>query len=229
MTGVTMTVDGAGTEGLPPGAQRRPQRWWAVVALVVASMLVGAAVGVVAVSRATPGDASAEAGFARDMQVHHAQAVQMSMLVRDRTADDGIRLLAYDIATTQQQQIGQMYGWLTQWGLAQTSSRPAMAWMDEMSDGHSGMAGETPDASMPGMASAADIDRLGTLQGTAAERLFLTLMIAHHRGGIEMANAVLTRSEDPVVSRLATTMVQAQQAELTAMSDLLATRGGPLT
>ncbi|MEV4010737.1 DUF305 domain-containing protein [Nonomuraea angiospora] len=59
-----------------------------------------------------PADASVEAGFARDMQAHHAQAVQMTLIVRDRISDREVRTLAYDIATTQQQQIGQMYAWL---------------------------------------------------------------------------------------------------------------------
>src|SRR5690606_19988556 len=39
-----------------------------------------------------PGNTSAEAGFSRDMQTHHLQAVEMSLIVRDRTEDDAIRL-----------------------------------------------------------------------------------------------------------------------------------------
>src|SRR4051794_25276840 len=58
-----------------------------VVAVVVALMAVVGAVliGRGTASASTPGDTSVEAGFARDMQDHHAQAVQMSLLVRDRT------------------------------------------------------------------------------------------------------------------------------------------------
>ncbi|MFM9877666.1 MAG: DUF305 domain-containing protein [Rhodoglobus sp.] len=55
-----------------------------------------------------PTDTSVEAGFARDMQVHHNQGVELALIVRDRTQDPAVRLLAYDIATTQAQQSGQL-------------------------------------------------------------------------------------------------------------------------
>jgi uncharacterized protein (DUF305 family) len=94
-------------------------------------LLAGCAAGATAVLLLTraPGDDSAEAGFARDMMVHHAQAVQMAEIVRDKTHSDDMRLLVSDIALTQQAQIGIMQGWLQAWGLSITSPRPAMAWM----------------------------------------------------------------------------------------------------
>lgn len=52
-----------------------------------------------------PGNDSAEAGFARDMIVHHSQAVEMAGIVRDRTQNDRIKTLATDIALTQQAQM----------------------------------------------------------------------------------------------------------------------------
>src|SRR5688572_1334182 len=45
---------------------------------------------------ATPGPTSAEAGFARDMQVHHLQGVDLAMIVRDRSEDPDMRRMAYD-------------------------------------------------------------------------------------------------------------------------------------
>lgn len=62
-----------------------------------------------------PGENSPEAGFARDMMMHHAQAVDMATLLRDRTEDPEMRQLALDIMLTQQAQIGQMQGWLAVW------------------------------------------------------------------------------------------------------------------
>lgn len=73
-----------------------------------------------------PLDTSTEADFARDMQVHHNQGVELAFLDRDRTDDSEVRLLAFDIATTQGQQSGQLYGWLAERGLAQASSEPSM-------------------------------------------------------------------------------------------------------
>ncbi|MFI9597012.1 DUF305 domain-containing protein [Nonomuraea sp. NPDC052265] len=95
-----------------------------------------------------PGDMSVEAGFARDMQAHHAQVVQLALIIRDRTTDREVRTLAYDLATTQQQQIGQMYAWLDMWGLSQAAPGPRMAWMRQGPQNMPGMGQQF--AQMPG-------------------------------------------------------------------------------
>ncbi|UOQ59440.1 DUF305 domain-containing protein [Leucobacter rhizosphaerae] len=197
--------------------------------LVAASVIIGRAT---ASAEPLPGTLSADAGFARDMQVHHDQAVQMSMIVRDRTDDPEVRLLAYDIATSQSQQSGQMFGWLASWGLSQASPEAPMTWMHRSPGGAGGHdahvavdPAEVP-ATMPGMASREDLDVLRELSGRDAERRFLELMIAHHEGGVEMAEAVLDRSSTPVVVDLAGSIVRAQRSEIGLMQDLLAARSG---
>jgi uncharacterized protein (DUF305 family) len=82
----------------------------------------------------------------------------------------------------------------------------------------------TPGARMPGLASQADLDELGGLTGVDAERKYLTLMIAHHRGGVEMAQALLERSRNPLVTDLATGMVTVQDKEILYMQQLLDAR-----
>ena len=101
---------------------------------VVAVLAAGAALAMLFASL-RPGNDSAEARFARDMIVHHGQAVQMVEIIRDKTDSDSMRLLASDISLTQQGQIGIMQGWLQVWGLPITSSEPAMAWMGHPTDG----------------------------------------------------------------------------------------------
>ena len=59
-----------------------------------------------------PADNSAEAGFARDMTAHHEQAVEMALLIRDRSSDPIIRTMATDMVLTKTNQMGQMMGWL---------------------------------------------------------------------------------------------------------------------
>ncbi len=185
----------------------------------------------------TPGTLSAEAGFARDMQVHHQQAINMAMIIRDQTTDPEIRQLAYDIATSQGQQAGQMFAWLNLWGLPQASPVPAMTWMTlptlDQSQAQHGMnmssiaatdATIAASPTMPGMASQADLTKLQSLTGVEAEKLFLTLMIAHHQGGVEMANALVARSTDANVVGLANTIITAQTSEITYMQQLLAAR-----
>ena len=106
-----------------------------VVALVVATLAALVAVFVlgrlsVGTVTPTPSTDSAAAGFLRDMQVHHAQAVEMAMLVRDRTDDPTVRQIAYDIAITQATQSGSMYGLLEAWDLPQLSPTAPMTWTE---------------------------------------------------------------------------------------------------
>ena len=196
------------------------------VALVAASLIIGR---MSAPTESAPVDSSVEAGFARDMQVHHQQAVEMAMIVRDETEDPAVRLLAYDIATSQSQQSGQMFGWLAEWGLSQAASEPTMTWMSgpalgESSHDHVADPAHAPGAMMPGLATREQIVDLSNSRDDEAERLFLTLMIAHHEGGVEMAEAVVERSTSRVVLDLANSIVQAQSSEIELMKRMLAER-----
>ncbi|WUN13450.1 DUF305 domain-containing protein [Streptomyces phaeochromogenes] len=170
---------------------------------------------------AVPSTASADAGFARDMAVHHQQAVEMSFIIRDRTSDEDVRRLAYDIAQTQANQRGMLLGWLDLWGLPKTSSG-YMAWMK--GDGHMGH--EPKDGSlMPGMATNTELDQLGKAQGKDAEILYLQLLTGHHMGGVAMARACAEQCEVPQERQLAQGMVDAQQSEMKLMADMLKERG----
>ncbi|MRX43354.1 DUF305 domain-containing protein [Agromyces kandeliae] len=214
-------------------------RWAVVLAASVALIAVaGAAFAIGRLStlgEETPTTTSAEAGFARDMQVHHQQGVELAMIVRDATDDPDVRLLGYDIATAQAQQSGQMYGWLAEWGLPQAGSEPSMTWMTRPAadgsahDGHdaadgSGEAAHVPGEPMPGLATPEQVAELRELDGVGAERRFLELMIAHHEGAVVMAEAVLERSTYPVVVSLAESIILSQQAEIALMEDMLAER-----
>lgn len=194
--------------------------WRDPLVLLVALMLlvIVAGVGFWFGSRTTamPAEDSPEAGFARDMSTHHAQAVDMATLLRDRTDDPEMRQLALDIMLTQQAQIGQMQGWLMVWKLPLAQIGPAMAWM--------GM--PTTDL-MPGMAVPDELNRLRNLKGLGAEELFLTLMIPHHRGGVDMAKAILERTSHPEVIAMAESIIKAQASEIELMQQMLKDRGLP--
>ncbi|MFE5213057.1 MULTISPECIES: DUF305 domain-containing protein [unclassified Streptomyces] len=168
----------------------------------------------------TPAADSADAGFARDMAVHHQQAVEMSYIVRDRTGDEDVRRLAYDIAQTQSNQRGMLLGWLDLWGLPKVSADPPMTWMG-MGDMPAGKDG----ALMPGMATNSELKKLGSLKGKQAEVLYLQLMTDHHKGGIHMAEGCVAKCTVDVEKRLARGMVDAQQSELQVMAGMLEERG----
>ncbi|MGW1814608.1 DUF305 domain-containing protein [Streptomyces sp. NPDC002125] len=223
---------------MSPASTRRT-RWVAGSAVALALLFAGAAT--VASARGdgpapaprTPSAASADAGFARDMAVHHQQAVEMSFLVRDVTEDEDVRRLAYDIANTQANQRGMLLGWLDLWELPKTApdGQGPMSWMPDEHGGHNthdmhGMEGTGEDgALMPGMATRAELARLREARGEKAEVLYLQLMTDHHKGGVTMARACASRCTVPVEKRLAQGMVEAQQSELDLMADMLAARG----
>jgi uncharacterized protein (DUF305 family) len=187
----------------------------AVALCVAVGLLIGSLIG-------TPRDDSAEAGFARDMATHHAQAVEMSFVVRDKSSDQDLRTLASDIIVTQSTQRGIFMGWLQQWGLRQASGRPRMAWMP----GHVHLARATDGAVlMHGMASDAELRDLGEANGVAAEVRFLQLMIRHHEGGIIMARALMARSARRELVQMARSVEEGQLAEIAQMKSMLATRG----
>ncbi|MGW7287493.1 DUF305 domain-containing protein [Streptomyces sp. NPDC054847] len=209
--------------------------WAAVTAVVLALLFAGAATvasagssGSAAADR-TPAGASADAGFARDMSVHHQQAVEMSFIVRDRTKDEEVRRLAYDIANTQANQRGMMLGWLDLWGLPKVDAdAEPMGWMASGGSSHGAHGGghRAEDGSlMAGMASRADLERLGRLSGKEAEVLYLQLMIIHHNGGIAMAKGCVEQCTVEVERDLAQGMVDAQASEVELMVDLLHRRG----
>ena len=166
----------------------------------------------------------AEIGFAQDMSVHHQQAIEMSFLVRERTDNQEIRSFAFDIINTQANQRGMMLGWLDLWQQPMTTTEKPMLWMQAAMDtmGHSQMSNSsTLGAYMPGMATKAEMNRLVNVDALEAEKLFLELMIRHHQGGVMMAEGVIDRSDNEVVTRLAETMVNGQQAEIDYMNELL--------
>ena len=165
-----------------------------------------------------PADDSPAAGFARDMMVHHAQAVEMAEIVRDRTENPQIRILATDIALTQQAQIGQMQGWLQVWGLSPTGTEPAMSWM-----------GEPTNGLMPGMATPEEIRQLRDASSEEADVRFLQLMIPHHHSALQMTEAFSVRGDRPEVESLAEAISASQQSEVQNMEKMLQDRGASLS
>jgi uncharacterized protein (DUF305 family) len=170
---------------------------------------------------AAPTNGSVEVGFARDMTVHHTQAVQMADVIRARTLDERMRILATDIVLTQQNQIGRMAAWLENWGVNPSSLNPPMEWMG--SDDPSMQL--LPDGRMPGMASAEELAQLSALDLAAAEITFLQLMITHHYAGVAMAQHAGAMTDEASVDRLADSMVEGQYAEIASMGEMLRARG----
>ena len=146
---------------------------------------------------------AADVEFAQMMIVHHQQAVEMATLAETRASDAEVKSLAAQIKGAQQPEIDKMTGWLTAWG--KSTAAPM---------GHDMM-------SMPGLLSADDMKQLAAAQGTAFDKKFAQLMIAHHNGAIEMANSVLANGAEPQVKALAQAIVSAQTAEVAQLQKIV--------
>ena len=209
----------------PSTSARSPLRTVLLAVIAVGLVLLGGALAVaLGIGRgpAVPTADSVDVGFSRDMARHHLQGVEMANLAQDRSEDPAVRGLAFDIATTQTNQVGRMQGWLALWGYSPTGG-DVMGWMG--TSGHSGH-GAGDSTLMPGMATEEELANLRSLQGTAFDVEFLRLMMRHHQGGLEMADYAAEHGETDVVRRLARTIAESQTAETRLMSGMLEERGG---
>jgi uncharacterized protein (DUF305 family) len=207
-------------------AEEQPLRSRAAIQVplpIVLVMVLGAlTAGYLIASPKYPLDNSADAGFLRDMSVHHDQAVDMSMEILDKVEDPTLRTVVYDMARTQQAQIGRMRGWLVQWDLDVRGSQPPMTWMAGHDHGYGGE-GTVPEE-MPGYASPEDLEALHEADGEEAEIIFLELMIPHHQGGVEMAEAAVDLASVDYVVTFAENMAEAQDSEIELLESLLEER-----
>ncbi|MFE1597000.1 DUF305 domain-containing protein [Nocardia sp. NPDC058705] len=219
----------------PESSARRPAG--AVLVLgAIGLLLLGAVAGVLLrmpLEKASEPEPSAvDIGFSQDMTAHHAQAVDMAGVALIASTDNDVRRLAYDILTTQQNQIGRMQAWLQLWGESNQNIDGYMGWMtdDHGSAGHHGSATGEPAMSgpmqqMPGMASQEEMTALRQSTGPALDTMFLQLMLRHHQGGVPMLDYAAEHAATTPVRTLATTMSKTQASESQLMTTMLATRG----
>ncbi len=145
----------------------------------------------------------ADVTFAQDMIPHHRQAVSMADLADTRASSQEVKDLAAQIKAAQDPEITKMTGWLKNWN--QPTQMSGMNSMD--------MAGMMSDTQMSDMTAAS---------GAEFDSMFLTMMIEHHKGAIEMANTEISDGKNPEAIALAKAIVKAQQAEIETMQALLA-------
>ncbi|GGY53733.1 DUF305 domain-containing protein [Parvularcula lutaonensis] len=147
--------------------------------------------------------------FMQMMIPHHQQAVDMAVLVDDRTNNEDILDIAGRIKKSQADEIAFMKTWLEDRG-----EPVEMMHGDGMHMDHAAM----------GMASEEDMEELATLEGTEFDRKFLTLMIPHHEGAVRMVNDLLAKpgsAYDPVLYDFISDVVNDQKAEITRMNGVL--------
>lgn len=160
---------------------------------------------------------AADVTFAQEMIPHHSQAVKMASLAATRAQDPTVKKLAAQIAAGQGPEIETMQGLLEAWG------QPLVPDMEGMD--HSAMAPEDMadmSADMPGMAGDDDLQALSAAKGAEFDRMFLTMMIEHHRGALQMAKTERADGKDPQALALAEDIETAQLGEIKKMQKLQA-------
>lgn len=178
-----------------------------------------------AVQTAGNGDVfnDADVQFATDMIPHHAQAIEMVTYTDGRRLDPEVQQLANAIRDDQSPEVETMVDWLTAWGeeIPETSLDHANAGhgMDDRGDEDSGdMSGD-----MPGMMSGDEMTALADAPDSEFQDLWLTMMIEHHTGAIDMARAEQENGTFVDAVALAESIESGQQDEIDQMNALLGT------
>ena len=150
----------------------------------------------------------ADVTFVQGMIPHHRGALEMAQLAESRAEDPRVQDLATRIEAAQDPEIETMTGWLEDWGQPESDD---MGGMD--------MGG----MDMGGM----DMDMSGLEAATGAEfdRMFLEMMIEHHRGAVEMAETEIAEGQNADAIALAREISSSQTAEIAEMETLLAEFG----
>lgn len=149
--------------------------------------------------------------YVQDMIVHHGQALTMADLAPQRAGAESVRAMAARIADAQRPEIDMMNTWLRKHGRPEVDPNPS----GHHHEGHD-------PATMPGMATEAQLAELAAATGAAFDALFLKLMIAHHQGALVMADKVRTDGggADGRVQEMADNVTAEQTAEIQRMRQL---------
>jgi uncharacterized protein (DUF305 family) len=173
----------------------------------LAALVAGGALMLAGCGESDSGDSASSAtgngtdrAFAADMVPHHESAIDMAEIALKRGQSAFVKDLARDIVATQTAEISTLR--TEDEGLATAGIKPGSLGVP---------------AHMMGM----DGD-VATLETAAPfDVAFLALMIPHHEGAIEMAQAELKQGADPQLKALAQDIISAQQREIDAMREQL--------
>lgn len=159
----------------------------------------------------------ADVDFASDMIQHHAQALQMVDLTLGRKLDAEVVTLTEQIRTAQAPEIEKMADWLEDW------DQPVPETSRDHANAHAQEHGESVemDTDMPGMLSAKELESLEGASGPEFQNMWLEMMIEHHEGAVEMAEAQVEEGSNAKAVALAEDIISTQEREISTMQDLL--------
>lgn len=151
----------------------------------------------------------ADVEFITGMIPHHTQAILISSWAPSHEANQQIRNLTERIVVGQSDDLVLMKQWLGDRG------KP----IPETGGGHDHM------MHMPGMLTAEQMAQLDAARGTQYDRLFLTFMIQHHQGALQMVDKLFGSSgaaNDDFIYKIASDIHAEQEIEIERMKSMLA-------
>ena len=153
------------------------------------------------------------------MIMHHAQAVEMTALINERTTNKDLRLLGARISHSQADEMKYMERWLKLRGESTSMPMPSMQHTPGMD-----MSKHQHHTLMPGMLKQEQMDALKKAKGKEFDRLFLAGMIQHHKGALAMVDELFNTAgagQDSELFNFATDVDNGQRAEIRAMETML--------
>ncbi|MDP1818793.1 MAG: DUF305 domain-containing protein [Acidimicrobiales bacterium] len=162
----------------------------------------------------SPSEAAAEHNdadvtFAQGMIPHHRQAIEMAELAPDRAEDERVLDLAQRIESAQAPEIAEMTGWLEDWD------------EDVPAEGEGGHDEHDSGSGVSGMMTTEDMDSLEAASGAEFDQMFLTMMIEHHNGALDMAETEVEDGQFHDAIALAEAIIDAQESEIAEMQAIL--------
>jgi uncharacterized protein (DUF305 family) len=157
--------------------------------------------------------------FTSGMIGHHAQAIAMSDWAPSHGASPAVQSLAQRIVVSQTDEIKFMQDWLRARNQVVPPADPRGYVMPGMSG----------PMLMPGMLTPEQMTALDHSRGADFDRLFLSDMIMHHRGAIDMVQRLTATGqgdgEDDALMTYATNVAADQAAEIGRMGRMLSAVG----
>ncbi len=167
----------------------------------------------------------ADVAFMQGMIHHHAQALEMTALIPERTETTAIRQMGLRMEISQNDEIGLMERWLRDRDLEVPEWRPMAPGMDHAGMDHGAMDhGGMDHDMMPGMLTPDQMAQLEAARGRDFDRLFLQLMIQHHEGALTMVRDLYNSpgaAQESIVYHFASEVDADQGIEIRRMRELL--------
>lgn len=163
-----------------------------------------------------PPRSQADVDFMQGMIPHHAQAILISKWAPTHDASEGLQRFAERVVVAQGDEIALMRTWL--------ADRGEFVPAEDATHHRMNMNGMQHDMLMPGMLSPEELAQLDKARGVEFDRLFLTFMIRHHQGAMDMVNKLFASDgagQDETVFRLGSDIYADQSSEVRRMQAML--------